>query len=115
MGNCQYLFEPTSAFILDTNDSKTQVTNYNESFDFLRTSTTNQILKHNYCSLSYKQKYEQAEWVSYELKKRYVRSHDFDRHYFIENPKVKTEQLTGVIIKNKVMIKNIYVQPARGI
>ena len=90
MGNCQYLFEPTSAFILDTNDSKPQVNNYNESFDVLRTSTTNQILKHNYYSLSLNQKCDQAEWAANKLKSSYVKSNDFDEPDFIEDPKVKT-------------------------
>jgi len=61
-----------------------------QSFDYLPTSTTNQIVKHEYYTLSYNEKYEQAEWVAYELKKSYVRSSNFDRPYFIEDPKVKT-------------------------
>lgn len=62
----------------------------NLSFDFLPSSTTNQIIKHDYFTLSYNEKYEQAEWVAYELKKSYVRSSNFKRPYFIEDPKVKT-------------------------
>lgn len=41
----------------------------NKSFDFLPSSTTNQIIQHNYYTLSYNEKHEQAEWVAYELKK----------------------------------------------
>lgn len=79
-----------------TKSSTTNTTQNNQekskakSFDFLPTSTTNQIIKHNYYFLSYNEKYEQAEWVAYELKKNYVRSSNFDRPYFIEDPKVNT-------------------------
>jgi len=61
-----------------------------QSFDYLPTSTTNQIVKHEFYTLSYNEKYEQAEWVAYELKKSYVRSSNFERPYFVEDPKVKT-------------------------
>lgn len=61
------------------------------AFDFLPTSTTNQIIKHPYYTLSYNEKHEQAEWVAYELKKSYVKNNDFKRPFFIEDPKVKTQ------------------------
>lgn len=61
-----------------------------ESFDFLPSSTTNQIVKHDYYTLSYNEKYEQAEWVAYELKKSYLINNNFKRPFFIEDPKVKT-------------------------
>jgi len=84
------LFGLFSAFVLPTNNSKTGNESPSQSFDFLPTSTTNQIVKHDYFALSYNEKYEQAEWVAYELKKSYVRSSNFVRPYFIEDPKVKT-------------------------
>ena len=62
----------------------------NTAFDFLPSSTTNQIIKHEYFTLSYSEKHEQAEWVAYELKKNYIKSSDLKRPYFIEDPKVKT-------------------------
>lgn len=58
---------------------------------YLPTSTTSQIIKHNYYSLSYNEKAEQAEWVAYELKKDYVKNSNFKRPYFIEDPKVATQ------------------------
>lgn len=61
-----------------------------QNFNFLPTSTTNQIIKHDYYTLSYSEKHEQAEWIAYELKKSYVRNNDFKRPYFIKDPKVKT-------------------------
>ena len=79
-----------SAFILQKEESKFESQGAIKAFDYLPTSTTKQIVKHNYYSLSYNEKYEQAEWVAYELKKSYVRSSNFDRPYFIEDPKVKT-------------------------
>jgi endonuclease G, mitochondrial len=47
-------------------------------------------VKHQYYSLSYNEKYEQAEWVAYELKKAFVTKSHFQRPFFIEDPKVKT-------------------------
>lgn len=38
---------------------------------YLPTSTTKQIIKHQYYALSYNEKFEQAEWVAYELKKEF--------------------------------------------
>ena len=57
---------------------------------YLPTSTTRQIVKHQYYTLSYNEKFEQAEWVAYELKKEYLKNNDFKRPYFIEDSKVTT-------------------------
>ena len=62
----------------------------NVEFDYLPASTTNQIVKHDYYTLSYNEKFEQAEWVAYELKKSYIKNNDFKRPYFNEDPKVTT-------------------------
>lgn len=70
---------------IQSNNSNTIV------FDFLPTSTTNAIVKHEFYSLSYNEKYEQAEWVAYELKSSMITSQHFDRPYFIEDPMVKTQ------------------------
>lgn len=59
-------------------------------FDFQPTSTTNQIVKHEYYTLSYDEKYEQAEWVAYELKQGYLKNNHLKRPRFIEDPKVET-------------------------
>jgi endonuclease G, mitochondrial len=59
-------------------------------FDFLPTSTSKQIIVHNNFTLSYLEDYEQAEWVAYELVKGRYATQDFERPYFIEDPKVKT-------------------------
>ena len=62
----------------------------NVIFDYLPTSTTNQIVKHMYYTLSYNEPYEQAEWVAYELKRWYVRNNNFRRPFFNEDSKVTT-------------------------
>ncbi|MBN8643192.1 MAG: DNA/RNA non-specific endonuclease [Flavobacteriales bacterium] len=61
-------------------------------FDFLPSSTTNQIVKHNGYILSYSEENEQAEWVAYELKKSELNynNNDFKRPFFIEDPKVSS-------------------------
>lgn len=59
-------------------------------FDYLPSSTTNQIVEHDYYTLSYNEKFEQAEWVAYELKKSYIKNNDFKRPYFNEDPNVTT-------------------------
>ena len=62
----------------------------NTKFDFLPTSTTNQIIVHDNYTLSYNEKYEQAEWVAYHLTKNQLVKNHFERPFFIEDPKVKT-------------------------
>ena len=62
----------------------------NLSFNFLPSSTTNQIVKHEFFTLSYNENYEQAEWVAYELKKSYLINNSFQRPFFVQDPKVKT-------------------------
>lgn len=79
---------PKEAKVLDTAD-RSEV-NSAGSFNFLPTSTTGQIVNHNYYTLSYNEKWEQAEWVAYELKKEYIKKNSFKRPFFIEDPKVKT-------------------------
>lgn len=57
---------------------------------YLPTSTTNQIVYHDFYALSYSEPHEQAEWVAYELKKNHLSDADRDRPYFNEDPKVGT-------------------------
>ncbi|WP_298393805.1 DNA/RNA non-specific endonuclease [Flavobacterium sp.] len=75
----------TDTLVHNTNTFESEST----IFDFLPSSTTNQIVKHKYYTLSYNEAYEQAEWVAYELKG--VKSYNnYDRPFFIEDNKVKT-------------------------
>lgn len=48
------------------------------------------LVTHNYYSLSYKEAYEQAEWVGYGLSARQLVNTYRKRPFFIEDPKVKT-------------------------
>jgi endonuclease G len=74
-----------STFVSVSNDDSVD-----KSFDYYPTSTSNQIIKHDNYTLSYKEEYEQAEWVAYELKKGRYGNQDYQRPFFIEDPKVKT-------------------------
>lgn len=69
----------------------TTVVTATSDFDFLPTSTTKQIVNHNYYSLSYSEKDEQPEWVAYTLRKKDIVYTDFKRPYFIDDPKVQTK------------------------
>ncbi|WP_395061542.1 DNA/RNA non-specific endonuclease [Flavobacterium sp.] len=60
----------------------------NEKFDFLPTSTSQQIIVHDNYTLSYVEDKEQAEWVAYELKKNSSHNQNFERPFFIEDVKV---------------------------
>lgn len=71
-------------------NSDSNKTNKDLNF-YLPRSTTSQIVKHRYYTLSYNEKAEQAEWVAYELKKDYIKRSDFKRPFFIEDPKVLTQ------------------------
>ncbi len=61
------------------------------SFNYLPTSTTNQIVKHNFLTLSYNEEFEQAEWVAYELKESHIVKTNRKRPYFIYDKKVKSK------------------------
>jgi endonuclease G len=67
--------------------------NYSDKIqiNYLPTSTTHQIVKHTYYTLSYNEKYEQAEWVAYFLRGDSENAHHFKRPKFNEDPKVITE------------------------
>ncbi len=72
-----------SDLIIENNYSNVQ--NNQPIFDYLPTSTTNKIIKHEFYTLSYNEKYEQAEWVAYELKENMIVKNSFKRPYFIED------------------------------
>ena len=58
---------------------------------FLPSSTTGQIVHHKGYSLSYNEKYEQAEWVAYELKEEHLSNTNYKRPYFEIDQAVKTK------------------------
>jgi endonuclease G, mitochondrial len=90
MGSCKQNDHSNALFSSYKNVSN-DIDFQKNSFDFLPTSTTKTIVKHDYFTLSYNEKYEQAEWVAYELKNNRYSSRDFKRPYFIEDPKVSTQ------------------------
>lgn len=67
---------------------------------FLPESTTGQVIHHNYYTLSYSEKDEQAEWVAYELKKADLSSNVFERPYFQEDNAVQTKSADWRNYKN---------------
>lgn len=72
-------------------ESKSTSLKENDPFAYLPTSTTKQVIKHSYYALSYNEKHEQAEWVSYFLRSENEGIGHFKRPRFINDPKVTTE------------------------
>lgn len=62
-----------------------------QGFNYLPTSTTGQVVKHNYYTLSYNEKHEQPEWVAHQLKASHVAKNHFKRPYFEVDPRVDTK------------------------
>lgn len=60
-------------------------------FNYLPTSTTGQVVQHNGYTLSYSEPHEQAEWVAYTLGRKDIVYTNFNRPFFIADPKVKTK------------------------
>lgn len=54
-------------------------------------STTGSVIKHQYFWLSYREEYEQAEWVSYTLQRMHLTQDGRKRPYFIEDPYIRTK------------------------
>ncbi|WP_109301573.1 DNA/RNA non-specific endonuclease [Aquimarina sp. AU474] len=93
-----YYFEENIDSITTVSEEKTDDSNY--SFFFLPTSTTGSIVAHDYYSLSYSEKHEQAEWVAYELKKEHLSTNEFKRPYFEKDKKVRTSSADWRNYKN---------------
>lgn len=60
-------------------------------FDFLPKFSSNQIIFHKHYTLSYNEKYEQADWVAYEVLRNNLISNNFKRPFFIQDTKVLTQ------------------------
>lgn len=76
------------------------VNDTSSNFNYLPTSTTNQIIEHDYYTLSYNEKYEQAEWAAYELTPSYLTKDDRTRPYFIYDKEVRTKSANYRNYKN---------------
>ncbi|MFP4293193.1 MAG: DNA/RNA non-specific endonuclease [Cyclobacteriaceae bacterium] len=61
-----------------------------DEFNYLPTSTTNQIIRHSNFTLSYVETHEQAEWVAYELTDQEVLGREERSDDFREDPKVNS-------------------------
>lgn len=72
----------------------------NTSVNYLPTSTTGVVIHHTNYSLSYNEKFEQAEWVAYELTKKHLSTNNFKRPYFELDPKVETKSAHYKNFKN---------------
>ena len=83
-----YLFYPTSG---ENSNETNSHPKGNSSFNYLPSSSTSQIISHDHYILSYNEKYEQAEWVAYELKKEHLTNTNRKRPYFIQDKKVSTK------------------------
>lgn len=62
----------------------------NEDFNYLPTTTTNAVYKHNTYTLSYAEEYEQAEWVAYFLDSEDIKFVNYKRPLFEVDDKVIT-------------------------
>ncbi len=83
-----------------SSQTQTEHTTNSDSFDYLPTSTTGAIVKHNGYQLSYNEKHEQAEWVAYTLDKNDIIYTKHKRPFFISDPKVKTKSADWRNYKN---------------
>lgn len=81
-----YIYTPATYSTPEGKEIKTQIPK-----EFLPVSTTNALVEHSHFSLSYNEKYEQAEWVAYVLKRSHLTNDKRKRPFFIEDPKVKTK------------------------
>jgi len=81
-----YLDEKERKPLIEKGKEVKDTTNIN----FLPTSTTGEVVHHNYYSLSYSEANEQAEWVAYELKKDHISRNDFKRPFFEIDQSVPT-------------------------
>lgn len=88
------------AFEQEETNSNPNVSNEIELFDFLPTSTSNVIHTNDAYSFSYIEKYEQSEWVAYELSSKDMSNADYKRPYFNQDKTVKTKSADWRNFKN---------------
>ena len=95
-----YLLIPSSNKEFTTESDKKATTNSLLKFNYLPTSTTNQIIEHEHYMLSYNEKHEQAEWVAYELKREHLSTTNRKRPLFQLDKKIKTKSAHWGNFKN---------------
>jgi len=96
LDGCKEIISPTE----QTESQNSSSEFFDTYFDFFPTSTTGQIITHNYYAYSYSEVHEQAEWVAYELKREYITFTNLKRHYFTQDPKVTTQSADWRNYKN---------------
>jgi endonuclease G, mitochondrial len=60
------------------------------NFNLTPASTTSSVIKHKYYSVSYNEKYEQAEWIAYKLTSAMIAGYAERKNNFKEDPLVST-------------------------
>ncbi len=91
----EYFFKEKSFTIPENETSSKEINTF-----YLPSSTTNTIIHHQHYSFSYNEKYEQSEWVAYELKKSHLSNISRERPYFEVDPLVKTGSASWRNYKN---------------
>ncbi len=94
-----YLLIPNTA-IDGARTKMSKTSEANGTFNYLPSSTTNQIIKHDNFALSYSEAHEQAEWVAYELKDQHLASSNRKRPLFELDKKVATKSAHWANYKN---------------
>lgn len=83
--------ESVVTFDFTENDS----TDIPKAFRFIPSTINGELIHHKYYSLSYMEKYEQAEWVAYELTKESIRQPNVPREKrFQDDPSIKSGSAT---------------------
>ncbi len=69
--------------------------------ELLPSTTSGEVVRHRYYTLSYLEKYEQAEWVFYRLTASQLRNkHHYTRPFFVRDPLVRTKSAAYYSYKN---------------
>lgn len=84
-------FDSQSSQLQHENVSTSTIDDASSLYDdsFSPSSTTSEIVKHEFYSLSYSQKHKQAEWVAYSLHPSHLTDNSFERPYFEIDLKVR--------------------------
>lgn len=88
--NCSKQKADQNQIILEKEDLLNNAMPNNDANYYLPASTTQEVIAHQFYTLSYNEKYEQAEWVAYELKKNELSHTNLERPFFIDDPMVET-------------------------
>ncbi|MGX7667468.1 DNA/RNA non-specific endonuclease [Flavobacterium pedocola] len=83
--------ESESTTIEEPDRSEAVMETESRKFDYFPTSTTGSVVVRDGFAFSYSEEHEQSEWVAYELSSADFSNRDYERPFFIEDPKVKTQ------------------------